>query len=310
MYYLHNETFEIIFCLLFRQRPLNIGGLDLINSHKYICSDFSTNKIDDCFNITQIKEISHKPFVIELIKSEKLGNFFTKYLAAFLVDELKSYRNVYCYDKQMSVMQKILQYYFERYGYSFTIETKLVETDIENKDDINKRERILESIIVLSMKDLLTINYYDYIPICNELYDFRNTTSLNINVTLNKSPAEMFDIAKYWTCYGDIRINESDGVAFYKNNKYPFKSVYGKAFKLLCCLVKNHGQKLSIIETFDSIYPDMKEIIIQPKEKKAKIKDYVKEIKKNLKITEDNSPSLDIMIIEDSVLLISNPPIN
>lgn len=306
MYYLNNETFEIIFCLLWRGKPLDIGSK---YAKDIIYSDFLGNNIESFFNISGNPD----SFVIELIKQKELSDFFGEYLDAFIDDKLDSFQNIYRYDKQMSIMQKILEYNFERYGYNFKIDTKLEEIDIENKDDIKNRGRILESILILTFKDLLTINYLRYTPINTNLYDhenYKSTASLNLYITLKKSPAEMFDIAKYWTCYGDIRINESDGIAFYKDNKYPFKSAYGKAFKLLCYLVKNHGKKLSIIETFDNIYPENKEIILQPKNKKAKIKDYVKEIKKNLKITEDKKSSLDIMIIDDSVLLISNPPIN
>jgi hypothetical protein len=303
MYYLSLETLEIIFYLLWTQKPLNIGDSDIKD---IIYNDFYHNEIDKFFNISYEGASS----IIELVKPKELSDFFTKYLEDFMNDKLKCVWNVYRFDKQMSIMQEILEYNFERYGYRFTINSRLEEIDIENKDDIEKRGRILESLIILNCKELLTINYFNYITKSTNIYEINRPASLNLNITLKKSPAEMFDINKYWIHYGDIRINESDGIAFYKNNKYPFKSTYGKAFKLLCYLVKNHGQKLPIIETFDNIYPENKEITVLSKNKKAKIKDYVKEIKKNLKITEDANPSLDIMIIGDSVLLISNPPIN
>ena len=43
---------------------------------------------------------------------------------------------------------------------------------------------------------------------------------------MNKSPEEILDIENYWSTYGDIRVNEKDGVAYYKNNRRPQRRVH------------------------------------------------------------------------------------
>ena len=233
-------------------------------------------------NITRILNL-----YINIKKKEKLRELFNRYLDDFIQDRLISNRNFYSFEKTNTLVISVLKDHYQKYGNNFVISSKELEA------------RFNELIYFLESKGYLNINSVD----------FASPTTLNISVTLKMSPYEFEDIEKYWLYYGDIRINEKDGVAFYKKNKYPFKSTSGKSFKLLCHLVRNHGIKIPIEEAYEAIYiddSDKKEITFG--EKKNYIKDYVKEIKERLKILEDKNPTISIMIRDDSLRLISNPP--
>ena len=87
--------------------------------------------------------------------------------------------------------------------------------------------------------------------------------------------------------------------------RYQFQATGGKAFKLLCYIIKKQGVEISIEEACVVVSIEH----IADKKKKNRIKDYLREIREKLKISEDQNPSVNINIINNYLVLISNPPV-
>jgi hypothetical protein len=253
-------------------------------------------------------------------KSDEIFDFMNRYLFNFRNDELLSDENYYSFNKSYSIVLNRLKEAYEKYGKIFIIEpVELLQSDdIEVYTQFDRKNRFYDILFYLFIQGYIGINFLDF-----KLFIVSNDSPkgqehklnlLRLSVTMHKSPAEISDIEKYWAHYGDIRINEADGVAYYKNNRYPFKSTRGRVFRLLCFLIKNHGNKIPLERAYHAIIEedDLENVgdKQKPKIMKKYIKDYVKKIKENLKISEDKNPTIDIMVIKDSVMLISNPPIN
>jgi len=246
-----------------------------------------------------------------------LEEYLSKYIDNFANQNLQSINNYYSLDKHLYFITLIFKECYKKFGNCFTIKENFYVYLSNNKfeKDFNSFNfRLYEILLYLEKKEYIKIIDYSftdrYITSLDKVSNNEDKYPFHVKILLKKTPSEFYDIEKYWSYYGDIRVNETDGVAYYKNSRYPFKSTKGKAFKLLCFLVKNHGRKISIKDAYKAVYEnDSAKENITFKEKKNYIKDYIKEIKKNLGILEDENPSLDIMVIKDSVLLISNPPI-
>jgi hypothetical protein len=268
----------------------------------------------------------NKPNIAELYK------YLASYMKAFEQNTLISMDNFYSFEKHlMSIPENVFKRPFEEYGKTFTINERLEKLNTKRKEErtINgithssRRSDMMKCLRFYELLFYLETNKYINIIECSfderksSYMSYQNTDKLpekyyylNIKITLNKTPEEIYDISKYWLYYGDIRVNESDAVAYYKENRYPFKAISGKAFKLLCYLVEHHGDKIPIKKAYSALTTEADDRNDKEKAKdyKKKIKDYVKEIKKNLGILKDKNPSADIMVIEDSVILIANPP--
>ena len=269
----------------------------------------------DLKDLINISGSTHYSFINEALilnlketQKDKLNAFLDEYILNFEKDSLTAEKhNYYHFGINISESVKMFTTYYNSYGKRFVIRFPLNENiGYDLNDD---KLRLVEILFYLSFENFLNINSI-------KLSKIKNLKILNINITLNKTPAEIYDIEKYWISYGDIRVNINDGIAYYKNNRYPFKSTKTKAFKLLCYLVENHGNKVPINEAYDAIGPHIEKIRIDPtsgvkprkRSKKDKIKDFIKEIKENLNITHDSKPSISIMVSGEDILLISNPP--
>ncbi len=277
----------------------------------------------DFEDFKKIKNIYWKPilyqfFTLNLLKPEVkiLSGFLKKYINEFKNDELilNGAKNYYKFNKNLSRFVEIFDIYYEEYGKSFNV------SRLRNNEGrsylLEKEFRLYDLILYLVHEGSITINNCDFSRIDNQEIGEKDITEkciLNINLTFKKQPSEIQDIEKYWTYYGDIRLNEKDGIAFYKKNRYPFKSTKGRAFMLLCKLVKNHGKKILIEDIYDSIAESDKKDKIKNltlKKKKSKISGYRKEIVENLHILDDEKPTINISITGKYIMLISNPLIN
>lgn len=246
-------------------------------------------------------------YILKVKNLKTIEAYINKYISAFENNQLRSCNNYYSYEKHFELAEEIWGDSFVDFGRNFAI----------CSDDETEHSQHLRSI-----EFLLSLNKLGYINI-NEMYlknhRIRSTEVyggtavrenyirklISLNVHFNKSPAEITDIHKYWISYGDLRANEQDGVAHYKNVCYPFKSTTGKAFKLLCFLIKNHGKYIPIIEA--TTFLEESETKLSKQVIKERIKGYIKEIKENLQINKDPKPSLDIKVVGEDIILISNP---
>ncbi|MGM0366716.1 MAG: hypothetical protein ACQEP5_09310 [Actinomycetota bacterium] len=280
------------------QSIINLDEKALISVSDFISMDMAG--IDSVANVLKI----HCKDEMELEK------FLKNYIRYFAEDKLYAKKNYCSFQTDYRIVCIHLIDYYKRYGMKFIASPDIEEKRYNGITFTAKRQevRFYEMIFYLASKN--------YLKIENAFFDDENkpnVSDLNLLIALNKSPQEIMDIESYWTSYGDIRINREDGVAYYKNNRYPFKSTKGRAFQLLSFLVKNHGQKLPTERAYHAIVEEDDLENIEEKEKqkimKAAIKDYVKEIKKNLKISEDKNSTIDIMVMKDSVMMISNPPV-
>lgn len=335
MEYLQNKTLELIIFLLFGEdlleEPPSEFFIDVFASEiDNILEDLRESNIDSCISFGKNKT------TVRLIDKASLEKFVDEYIRNFEEDKLdKDLNNYYPLDTLMSIIPTgLLKPYYDKFlKTSFTIDYNLREADFSLISEISKANiRFYELLLYLNNKKYISI--HDKFGFVRDMSSpIRRVTReeirrgdekylLLLNINFNKSPMEIYDISKYWLYYGDIRVNETDGIGFYKQNRYPFQHTKGKAFLLLCQLLRNHGKWLSIIDTYNIICPENieeetkltrmemeKEKKNEYKTKKNKIKDYVKEIKKHLKINEDEKPSIFITMNDENVMLISNPPI-
>lgn len=316
--YLNEITLRIFLYLLYENESIEIPTTLRIEKENFIKYIFD-NELAEIFIIERngeiFKEIDYKNFLkddyidfdllneplkVKLIDKDVLTDLMSKYIGNFRNGNLKSPEdNFYSFSKCILESANLLDPYYKDYGVNFNIGLALNKNKLENKA-YDYKIRLLESVLYMSNEKYITING------CNIKKDKANENLIFINVTLNKTFDEILDIEKYWIySYGDIRINEKDGVAFYKNNRYPAKSTETKAFKLLCHLVKNHGIKVSIEDAYNLFWTDSDKISFDSK--KNAIKDSRKEIIKNLKVLQDSQPSFTLTITNEYILLISNP---
>lgn len=294
------------------------------NNDKFKPNEILPNNFDSFWKI--IKNYIYLKF--DSKKIPLLQDYISKYIDEFENNSLHSIVNYYSFEKHLSVIPYIFQGYYEKFGKRFTITEKMdtffsgnqvgkigENVKVRRFEKLKNVFRIYEILLYLEKKKYIKLldcsfTSYTYLNF-DKVINNEDKYSFNISVLFFKSPAEICDIAGYWSYYGDIKVNKKDGVAYYKNNRYPFKSTKGRAFKLLCFLVKNHGEKIPIDRAYYAIIEDddLGEIGDKLKYMKKYIKDYVKEIKKNLGISKDKNPSMDIMVIKDLVMMISNPPI-
>lgn len=352
MKYLNNKTLELIIYLLFKgdlieDPPSELFTQVFVSEIDDILADLRENNIDAFISFGKNKT------TVKLIDKKSLEEFADEYIRNFEEDKLdKGLNNYYSFEKHMSVIPRfLLEPYFDKFrkapftiSYNFNyVNLSLADENLKMdfspegyKNEIQKNLRLYELLLYLNNKKYITISNnfgfilykkFPYLPRMRSTGGSRpliieDEYVLVINITFNKSPIEIYDINKYWLYYGDIRINETDGIGFYKQNRYPFQNTKSKAFKLLCYLLKHHGERISVFETYNFIcsedieeevklteYEKNKNLLKERKNKKDKIKGYIKEIKKNLKINEDENPSIFITMNDENVMLISNPPI-
>ncbi len=220
-------------------------------------------------------------------KRQELLDFIDNYIEQYSEDNLESKINYYSKERSIEKVCKSLKGPYKDYGPKFRVNNKII-TD--------NRIRLFELLLYLHKEGFIEI--ID----CNFLNDFNHT--LNINIEWNKSPKEIQDIIDYWNSYGDLRINEADGIAFYKGNKLPFSRPDTKEFKLLKILMKDPGKKIPIDKIYSSIYED-------EFNKRGNIKiitELVAQVREKIKINEDPKPTISLIVEGKSVLLIANPP--
>jgi len=323
--YLNEITIKVFLYLLYENESTKIPTALRIEKENFVIDIFK-NELAKIFTIERNKEVFgetdfknlsndnvvdyafiNEPLDINLIDKDSLTTLMSEYIDNFKNGYLKSSEdNFYNFSKCILETSKLLDSYYKDYGRDFNIDLALNKNELGNKVYDNKI-RLVESILYMSDKNYIIING------CNIKSDKENEYLIFIDVTLNKTFDEILDIEKYWTYgYGDIRINEEDGVAFYKKNRFPAKSAKTKAFKLLCYLVKNHRVKTPIEEAYEAIGPHIeKEIKSRFKSKtrtnKDKTEDFIKAIKINLKILDDENPTISLGIVGDYILFVSNP---
>lgn len=234
---------------------------------------------------------------LKLSASNKLTDFFEKYIQEFEIDSLESIQNFYSYQKHIDSLKLIFGSNFDEYGYSFSI----------NKAKLSSEFRFYELALSLQNKGHLifkdcAFNIHKIRPGMLGAH-----TILDIKIQLKKSPIEIFDILHTWDyCYGDLRISSKGNIVYYKKHRYRSKSVPKKTFTLLTFLIKNPGKWFSFNELYNIIDPNNK----IPKDtsiRKEKICDYLKDIKQKLGITQDKNPTIEFLISNNRVKLVSKP---
>ncbi|GAH86129.1 unnamed protein product, partial [marine sediment metagenome] len=186
-----------------------------------------------------------------------LEEYLSRYIDNFANQNLQSINNYYSLDKHLYFITLILEGCYKKFGNFFTIKENFYVYLSNNKfeKDFNSFNfRLYEILLYLEKKEYIKIidcSFTDrYITSLEKVSNDEDKYPFHVKILLKKAPSEFYDIEKYWSYYGDIRVNEKDGVAFYKNNRYPFKSTKGRVFKLLCYLVRNPGRKISIEEAY------------------------------------------------------------
>jgi hypothetical protein len=257
------------------------------------------------YNIPSKSGIYFDNALFAVMDIEKFKKEVNEYIILFEQDRLVSSENRFSYNKHLELIEDLFGEQYAQFGKNISIPSVIANPIMKYK-----QFRVIECLLSLERKGYIRINEVYIKKRKWDIEDFDITKKIEehrtkaiINVSFLRNPAEISDIYKYWIYYGDLRANQQDGVAFYKENKYPFQATKGNAFQVLCYLIKNHGQHIkmeALAEQIDLGIKDKKVI-------KSRIKDYVKEIKTNLKISQDTNKTLDIMVVEDSVILIANP---
>jgi len=220
-------------------------------------------------------------------KEKKMSEFVEKYFNEYTEDNLKSRKNYLSLNKSIEKFCIKLEMPYENYESKLEVNNKLFSDD---------KIRLFELLLYLHKEGFLEI------ADCNFLNDSSNT--LNINIEFKKSPEEIQDIIGYWKSYGDLRINEADGVAFYKGNKLPFSRSGTKEFKLLKILMKYPGKKISISKIYSYIYEDE----FNKRGERKIITELVSQVRKKININKDPRPTISLIVEGENVLLIANPP--
>ena len=248
--------------------------------------------------------VSHM-YILNIInsKKEKILSYLRKYIENFRLNSLISETNYCDFERSMNRAYEIFDILYIKLGSRFNT-NKNMEIG-SKKIQIEKELRFFEIILYLYFKGYININD------CNFRKD-NNELNLNVNVNFNRKPSEIFDIQDNWYYYGDLKVNERDRIALYKNNNYHFRLTSGGAFKLLCLIIQKPNKEITFKEAcsfIDSNF-DIKKYDKIPKLYKSSIKGYVKEIKKNLRINEDSDKSVDIIVRDNCIKLIPIPTKN
>jgi hypothetical protein len=269
---------------------------------------------EDLLNLAQSKKryFDDLKYLIEIhlndLKKNELSNFLKLYIEAFEKNELISLEhNYYSFNINKEKVLDFLDGYLKKFDRAFNVNISLYKDEIEKKYD--KNFRISESLLYLVNEKFIKVNNVNLGKSPEDEYqdeELVNKNVLTINLTLNKSVTEIKDILGYWIFYGDLRVNEKGGIAFYKNNRYTFRSTKSKNFQLLCYLVKNHGKEIPVTEVYNIIWPESDKY--KEKTKKQAIKDSIQTIKSNLKISLDQRPTISFTFKGNSIMLISNSP--
>lgn len=244
-----------------------------------------------------LKDEDFNKAVIAIKDVDYISSFLEGYISNFKNNNMISEVNAYSYEKHIKMLPDMFQEKYEDFGGKINI-------DINDFPD--EYLHLPELLYSLHADGFVKIEYVGY-----PFWSGREDLTYVFEVSFLKSPDEIADIHKYWTYYGDIRVNQTSGIAKYKNNTYLYKSTTGKAFRLLCLLVKKHGVELDMHEVYSEIGDTPKtdkEGNIDRKYVKGRLKDYIQEIKENLGIKKDKEASLDIIFAGDKIILISNPP--
>jgi hypothetical protein len=251
----------------------------------------------------------HSSFYLTLGERPLLSDFLHTYISAFEtgnLDSLHSGKNYFSYTNHIAQVRDLWEEEFTESGPQITCSAHDAEEKLKSYK--MSKLRFYELILSLKKNGYLDIVNCTYLTLTfsgqDGFPDYRQC--LFITIKFKKSPKEISDIFGYWLYYGDLRLNEKDGLAYYKGNRYPSVGTKGKAFSLLCLLIKNPGTKKLITELFDTIAPG--EVALKPQTKKDRLEDWIKEIKNNLGLTKDKKPSITITTVKNAALLITNPP--
>jgi hypothetical protein len=247
------------------------------------------------------------PYIFSVdLKNENIKDvktYLNEYICEFEKDNLEENTGWFSYQNHLMVLKNWEQD-FENYGKN----RKIYFGDLPGSG-----YRYQEFVLLLQQKQFINFENLNFEkrPKTRESEETEGLSfKLGLNYQYIKSPLEILDIVDFWDLnYGGIYINSKKGIAYYKGRRYPFKLTTGKAFKLLCLLIKNHGHLLDIDEAYDTIDPN-NGLEKNVRTRKGRIKEYLKEIKSNLGIEQDKKPSLTIGIDENFVFLISNPPMS
>lgn len=319
--FIHRATLQVLTYLLFEEEIVSANKVILPAYWNVLCYDIVKNGLSEyvCYRhgfpstgVTKARfeydssrppiydegatSKDYKSYEIVLKDKKKVQAFLDAYLDSFKEGNILPPFNIWSYAKNFQELCLYLKEKETESGNKFFTESKL------DKEEFLK----LETMLYLEKGGLLSISH---IKCGATTYGADGTgpetdVYLKFLITLNKTVSEIQDIEKYWIYYGDIRVNEADGNAFYQSKKYPFSSTKGAAFKLLCYLVKNHGRHVPLSEIATLLELSAK----TPKAVKQKVTDYIGEIKRHLGISKDKNKTLEIMVVKDSVILVSNPP--
>ena len=274
--------------------------IDLLSSDLGREFEFTINRGKDKAKLGFFEGLKDEDFyeaAIAIKDVEKISSFLEGYISNFKNNNMISEVNAYSYEKHIKMLPDMFQEKYEDFGGKINI-------DINDFPD--EYLHLPELLYSLHVDGFVRIEYVGY-----PFWSGGEGLTYVFEVSFLKSPDEIADNHKYWTNYGDIRVNQTNGIAKYKNNTYFYKSTTGKAFRLLCLLVKKHGVELDMHEVYSEIgdTPETgKEGNIDRKYVKSRLKDYIQEIKENLGIKKDKEASLDIIFAGDKITLISNPP--
>ena len=219
----------------------------------------------------------------------KLLNSLSEYIEVFSKTDLSSDINFCNYQISLNKTLEILDKYYDKYGHKFNIngyeEKDLIKINFE------KELKFHEIIFSLIFKE-----YIEIID-CN-LFKVDEKRFLNLKLNFKNSPKEISLIENSYLSYSDLTVNKISGIAYYKKNKYYFRTK-SRAFKVLIKLIKSPEKKKDICALHNSIASED----ISKEEKKQRIGEYVKEIKRKLNITGDSKTVNIRFVDEDSLML-------
>jgi len=322
MHFIHRPTFQVFIDILLNDKKVSrILLKDYMSASEYAYFFLDMITLDLAKDIKKVKFLENKniksrpeTFVNFLddvgegywddltieVATETISQKLREYVSRFEKDLLIAREdNFYSYKNHISKIESLWGEEYESTGKTLNI--PLADSFLPDE-----KFRIAECLLSLYFKKFIKINFI----FTSKNHKDRNRafTTSTMNVTFEKSPQEITDISKYWIYYGDLRANERDGIAYYKDTMYHFKSAQtGKGFKLLCYLIKRPGEKLNITETMAHLY-GKEQKRLSAKTLKVRIKEYVQEIKKHLKIHKSQKVTFSIKVIDDKIILISNPP--
>lgn len=228
---------------------------------------------------------------INLYRNNKkiLIEFINKYIKAFREDKLISDTNFYNYELNLKKLLEILGKYYNKYGYEFNL-SGCEERDLV-KISIKKELRFYEMIFYLISEKHIKVTD------CN-LFEMNKKRFLNIRLRLKNPIDEIKLIENSYLNYGDLSINNFNGLARYKTYEYTFRT-YSRAYKVLIELIKCPEKKISIYNIYKSITEENEE------NKKERIAQYVKEIRRKLHIMGDRKKTINIKFIDKNFLILT-----